>query len=65
MLVERAGKVITQKQLLREVWGEAYELNTHLLRVNVSTLRQKIEEDPSRPQYIITEPGVGYRFRLP
>jgi two-component system KDP operon response regulator KdpE len=57
--------VITQKQLLREVWGEAYELNTHLLRVNISTLRQKIEEDPSRPQYIITEPGVGYRFRLP
>jgi two-component system KDP operon response regulator KdpE len=65
VLVERAGKVITQKQLLREVWGEAYELNTHLLRVNISTLRQKIEEDPSRPQYIITEPGVGYRFRLP
>ena len=64
VLVERAGKVITQKQLLREVWGEAYELNTHLLRVNVSTLRQKIEDDPSRPQYIITEPGVGYRFRL-
>jgi two-component system KDP operon response regulator KdpE len=63
LLASREGRVITQKQLLREVWGEAYELNTHLLRVNVSTLRQKIEDDPSRPQYIVTEPGVGYRFR--
>ena len=63
LLVMRAGRVVTQRQLLREVWGEAYELNAHLLRVNISTLRQKIEEDPSRPHYIVTEPGVGYRFR--
>jgi two-component system, OmpR family, KDP operon response regulator KdpE len=63
LMVMRAGMVITQKELLREVWGEAYDLNFHLLRVNISTLRQKIEPDPSRPQYVITEPGIGYCFR--
>jgi two-component system KDP operon response regulator KdpE len=63
VLVQHAGKVLTHGQLLRQVWGTAYELETHLLQVNVSNLRRKIEPDPSRPRYVITEVGVGYRLR--
>jgi two-component system KDP operon response regulator KdpE len=63
VLVSHAGKVLTHKQLLKEVWGPAYEQEVHLLRVNISNLRRKIEPDPARPQYIVTEPGVGYRMR--
>lgn len=62
-LVQYAGKVVTHQQLLRLVWGSSYENQTHLLRVNISNLRAKIEEDASRPQYILTEPGVGYRLK--
>lgn len=62
-LVNHAGKVLTHRQLLRAVWGSAYESQTHLLRVNVSNLRRKIETDASRPTYILTEPGVGYRLK--
>ena len=62
-LVQNSGRVLTHHQLLRQVWGEAYENEIHLLRVNVSNLRRKIEEDASRPQYILTEPGVGYRIK--
>ena len=62
VLVTYAGKVITHSQLLRKVWGEGYE-DMHLLRVNISNLRRKIESDPTRPTYIHTEPGVGYRLR--
>lgn len=62
VLVMHAGKVITHRQLLREVWGVGYEQETHMLRVNVSNLRRKIEPDPSRPRYLLTEPGVGYRL---
>jgi two-component system KDP operon response regulator KdpE len=61
--VTHAGRVLTHRQLLREVWGAGYELDTHTLRVNVSNLRRKIEPDPSRPRYVVTEPGVGYRLR--
>ena len=61
-LVNYAGKVLTHRQLLRAVWGTAYEEEAHLLRVNVSNLRHKIELDASRPAYILTEPGVGYRL---
>ena len=50
-------------QLLREVWGAAYEQDTHTLRVNISNLRRKIEPNPTRPIYIVTEPGVGYRLQ--
>jgi two-component system KDP operon response regulator KdpE len=57
------GKVLTHRQLLRQVWGPAYEQDTHLLRVHMSNLRQKIEQDATRPEYIVTEAGVGYRFR--
>ena len=62
-LVQHAGKVLTHGQLLRTVWGSAYEKETHILRVNVSNLRRKIEKDPAKPQHIITEPGVGYRLK--
>jgi two-component system KDP operon response regulator KdpE len=62
-LVTHAGKVMTHRQLLRQVWGVAYEQETHMLRVNISNLRRKIEADPTRPRYIRTEPGVGYRLR--
>lgn len=63
VLVTHAGKVVTHQQLLRQVWGEAYEGEFHLLRVNISNLRHKLEPEPARPRYIITEPGVGYRLR--
>lgn len=63
-LVTNAGKVLTHHQLLREVWGMGYEQEMHMLRVNISNLRRKIEPDPTRPRYILTEPGVGYRLRV-
>ncbi len=62
-LAQHAGRVLTHHQLLRQVWGASYEPETHLLRVNISNLRRKLEPDPSRPQYILTEPGVGYRLK--
>ncbi len=62
-LVTHAGKVLTHQQLIREVWGGNYEVNSHLLRVNVSNLRRKIESNPLQPRHIITEAGVGYRFK--
>lgn len=64
VLVTHAGKVLTHHHLLRQVWGGGYDDEVHILRVNVSNLRRKIEPDPSRPMYIVTEPGVGYRLRL-
>jgi two-component system KDP operon response regulator KdpE len=63
-LVAHAGKVLTHRQLLREVWGPGYAQETHLLRVNISNLRRKIEPDATRPRYVRTEPGVGYRLRI-
>jgi len=62
VLVTNAGKVLTHHQLLREVWGMGYEQEMHMLRVNISNLRRKLEPDPTRPRYIRTEPGVGYRL---
>jgi two-component system, OmpR family, KDP operon response regulator KdpE len=64
VLVTHAGKVITHQHLLREVWGPASLYETHYLRVYIGQLRQKLEPDPARPWYILTEPGVGYRLRL-
>jgi two-component system KDP operon response regulator KdpE len=63
VLVMHAGMVVTHHQLLHEVWGPAYRDESHMLHVNVSNLRRKIEPNPSRPHFIITEPGVGYRLR--
>lgn len=62
-LVTNAGKVLTHRQLLREVWDAEHEEKMHMLRVNVSNLRRKIERDVARPEFILTEPGVGYRLR--
>jgi two-component system KDP operon response regulator KdpE len=56
------GKLVTHRQLLREVWGPAYETETHYLRVHVAHIRSKIEPEPARPRYVITEPGIGYRL---
>jgi two-component system KDP operon response regulator KdpE len=63
VLVQHAGKVLTHQQLIHAVWGSGFEAEAHLLRVNVSNLRRKIEPDPSRPRHLLTEPGVGYRLR--
>lgn len=63
LFVVHAGKVLTHRQILKEIWGVAYVEQPHVLRVNVSNLRHKVEADPSRPRYILTEPGVGYRLR--
>ncbi len=63
VLVMEAGKVLTHHHLLRQVWGPVHTSDVHLLRVNISNLRQKLEPEPARPRYIITEPGVGYRLR--
>jgi two-component system KDP operon response regulator KdpE len=62
LLIHHAGKVLTHRQILREVWGREYENETHYLRVYFAQLRQKIETDPTRPRIILTEPGIGYRL---
>jgi two-component system KDP operon response regulator KdpE len=62
-LAGNAGRVTTHRVLLREVWGSGYGADTQLLRVFIGQLRNKIEPDPAAPEYILTEPGVGYRFR--
>lgn len=63
LLVVHAGKVVTHSQILKQIWGTAYMEQPHVLRVNISNLRHKLEEDPSRPKYILTEPGIGYRMK--
>jgi len=63
ILIQNAGKVLTHQHLIHLVWGNNYEANSHLLRVNISNLRRKIEVDPARPRYVMTEPGIGYRLR--
>jgi two-component system KDP operon response regulator KdpE len=64
LLVTHAGKVLTHNQILRQIWGPAYVEQPHLLRVNISNLRRKIEPEPNRPRYILTELGVGYRLKM-
>jgi two-component system, OmpR family, KDP operon response regulator KdpE len=63
VLTQHRGKLVTHAQLLREVWRPMYEGETHYLRVHVAHVRSKIEPEPSRPRYLITEPGVGDRLR--
>jgi two-component system KDP operon response regulator KdpE len=65
VLALNRGRLVTQRQLLRDVWGPAYETETHYLRVHVAHIRAKIEPDPARPRYLVTDPGVGYRLREP
>jgi two-component system, OmpR family, KDP operon response regulator KdpE len=62
VLAQNVGRLVTHRQLLREVWGPAYETETHYLRVHFAHIRAKVEVDASRPRYVLTEPGVGYRL---
>ena len=62
VLVRHPGKLVSQRQLLQEVWGPEYRDETNYLRVFIANLRRKLEPDPARPRYLITEPGMGYRF---
>jgi two-component system KDP operon response regulator KdpE len=62
VLVENEGKLLTHRMILREVWGPSYQTESNYLHVYVSHLRRKLERDPTRPRYILTEPGAGYRF---
>jgi two-component system, OmpR family, KDP operon response regulator KdpE len=64
VLVRHRERLVTQRQLLQEVWGPGYETEANYLRVYVANLRRKLEPDPSRPRYLLTEPGMGYRFRI-
>jgi two-component system, OmpR family, KDP operon response regulator KdpE len=61
-LVKHAGKVLTHRQLLKDVWGPAYVERSHYLRVHMAALRHKLEADPARPRFLLTEAGVGYRL---
>lgn len=63
VLVRNAGKLVSQRQLLQEVWGPRYESETNYLRVYLAQLRAKLEPDPAHPRYLLTEPGMGYRFQ--
>jgi two-component system, OmpR family, KDP operon response regulator KdpE len=63
VLLQNQGIVVTHRQLVHQVWGSVYEDESRLLRVNISNLRHKIEADPNQPEYILTELGVGYRFK--
>lgn len=65
VLVRNAGKLVTQRQLLEEVWGPQYADQANYLRVHMAHVRRKLEPDPSRPAYFLTEAGVGYRFQPP
>ncbi|MBY0358703.1 MAG: response regulator [Candidatus Obscuribacterales bacterium] len=62
-LIKHSGKVLTHRQLLKEVWGQAYADENHYLRVYMAQLRHKLEDEPARPQFLITEAGVGYRLK--
>jgi two-component system KDP operon response regulator KdpE len=65
LFVRNEGKLLTHRTILREVWGPAYQIESHYLHVYVSKLRGKIEQDPRHPRYLITEPGAGYRLMRP
>jgi len=64
VLVKNAGKVLTQQQILKEVWGPSYKENAHYLRIYMSQLRQKLEADPAQPKLLLTESGIGYRLKV-
>lgn len=64
VLAKHAGKVLTHRQILKEVWGPAYVEHAHYLRIYMSQLRQKLEADPTQPRYLLTESGVGYRLKV-
>jgi two-component system KDP operon response regulator KdpE len=62
-MLQNAGKILTHRQILKEVWGPRNTAHTQYLRVFMAQLRQKIEDEPARPKHLLTEAGVGYRFR--
>ena len=62
MLIRHEGKLVSQRQLLQEIWGPTYATETNYLRVYMAQLRRKLEPDPAHPRHLITEPGMGYRF---
>lgn len=62
-LLRHPGKLVSQRQLLHEVWGPEYQNETNYLRQYMAQLRRKLEDDPARPRHLITEPGMGYRYR--
>ena len=64
VLIANAGKVLTHRHLLRDIWGPAYSDSSHYLRIYVGHLRHKLEDDPAQPRHFLTETGVGYRFQL-
>ncbi|OQW79506.1 MAG: DNA-binding response regulator [Proteobacteria bacterium ST_bin11] len=63
VLIKHADKILTHQQILKDVWGPSYQENPHYLRIYMSQLRQKLESDPTQPKYLLTESGVGYRFK--
>jgi two-component system KDP operon response regulator KdpE len=65
VLVRNEGRLVTGRQLLQEVWGPEYGHETNYLRVHLAHIRRKLEPNPSRPRYFLTEPGMGYRFENP
>jgi len=65
VLAVNAGKVVTNRQLLLDVWGPSYSENSHYLHVYMRHLRQKLEDDPAQPRYLLTETAIGYRLMLP
>ena len=65
VLISNVGRVLTHRQLLREVWGPSHEGQSHYLRIYMGNLRQKLEVDPAQPQYLLTETAVGYRLQAP
>ncbi|MEV5769502.1 winged helix-turn-helix domain-containing protein, partial [Micromonospora sp. NPDC052213] len=62
-LLRNPGKLVSQRQLLHDVWGPEYHQETNYLRQYMAQLRRKLEDDPARPRHLITEPGMGYRYR--
>ena len=64
VLVRSPGRLVTQRQLLQQVWGPQYEHETNYLRVHLAAIRKKLEPQPGRPRYFVTEPGIGYRFEI-
>ena len=63
VLVRNPGKLVSQRQLLADVWGPQYRTETNYLRLYLAQIRRKLEPEPSRPRYFLTEPGMGYRFQ--
>ncbi len=61
-VVRHPGRLVTQRHLLQQVWGPQYENETNYLRVHLAAIRKKLEPEPSRPRFFLTEPGIGYRF---